>query len=107
MRSCIKHPIANYVGYSKLSPQFKAFTASIDELEIPKDIHHALQNEKWKEAVMNEMQALEANGTWDIVKLLVGKKVVVSKWVFIVKYQSNGSINRYKARLVAKGFTQT
>ena len=29
------------------------------------------------------------------------------KWVFVVNYKSDGSIERYKARLVAKGFTQT
>ncbi|CAJ2645380.1 unnamed protein product [Trifolium pratense] len=36
-----------------------------------------------------------------------GKKTVGCKWVFTVKYDSDGSIERYKARLVAKGFTQT
>ncbi|CAJ2653166.1 unnamed protein product [Trifolium pratense] len=36
-----------------------------------------------------------------------GKKTVGCKWVFTVKYNSDGSIERYKARLVAKGFTQT
>lgn len=29
------------------------------------------------------------------------------KWVFIVKFKANGSIDIYKTRLVAKGFTQT
>lgn len=35
-----------------------------------------------------------------------GKTPVGYKWVFIVKYNSNGSIEHYKTRLVAKGFTK-
>ena len=29
------------------------------------------------------------------------------KWVFTIKYSSDGSVERYKARLVVKDFTQT
>jgi len=46
VRSCTKHLISNYVGYSKLPPQFKAFATNIDDIVIPKDIYHALQDEK-------------------------------------------------------------
>ena len=47
------------------------------------------------------------NKTWELVKLPRGKKLVECRWVFTVKYRSDGSIERYKAMLVAKGYTQT
>ncbi|RVW48495.1 Retrovirus-related Pol polyprotein from transposon RE1, partial [Vitis vinifera] len=36
-----------------------------------------------------------------------GKRLVGCKWIFTVKHNPDGSINRFKARLVAKGFTQS
>ena len=54
-----------------------------------------------------ETEALEKNGTWEIVELPRGKKPIGCKWMFTVKYKVDGSLERYKARLVAKGYTQT
>ncbi|KAM7473123.1 hypothetical protein LguiB_020366 [Lonicera macranthoides] len=53
------------------------------------------------------MRVLEKNVTWEKVKLPKGKIVVGCKWLFTVKYNSDGLVERYKACLVAKGFTQT
>ncbi|RVW98013.1 Retrovirus-related Pol polyprotein from transposon TNT 1-94 [Vitis vinifera] len=75
--------------------------------EVPTSIHEALKIPKWKVAVMEEMQALKKNDTWEIVELPKGKYPVGCKWVFTIKYKSYGDIERYKARLVAKGVTQT
>ena len=33
--------------------------------------------------------------------------VVDCRWVFALKYQLDGSVDRYKANLVAKGYIQT
>ena len=47
------------------------------------------------------------NKTWEKCRIPKGKKVVGCKWVFTIKYKSDGTIERYKGRLVAKGYTQT
>jgi hypothetical protein len=63
--------------------------------------------EKWMVAMQEEMQSLEKNGTWDIVRLPTGKKAVRCKWIFKRKEGSSPSeASRFKARLVAKGFSQ-
>ncbi|CAN1132933.1 Retrovirus-related Pol polyprotein from transposon TNT 1-94 [Linum perenne] len=107
VRSCTQHPIGRHVGYERLSENFKVFITSLDNTKVPKNIQEALQEPKWKQAVIDELQALEKNNTWDIVKLPPDKRTVDCKWIFTIKYNSDGTIERFKARLVARGFTQT
>ena len=52
-------------------------------------------------------RSLRKNDTWVIVQLPKNKKTVGCKWIYKIKYNSDGTVERYKARLVAKGFTQT
>ena len=56
--------------------------------------------------MIEEIDALTDNGTWDSVRLPVGKKVIGCRWVFTVKVNPNGLITQLKARLVAKGYAQ-
>jgi len=53
-----------------------------------------------------ELEALQQNNTWSLVPLPLGHKPIGCKWVYNIKYKSDGTIKRYKARLVAKGYTQ-
>ena len=61
---------------------------------------------KWYEATQSEIQSLIKNGTWELAQLPKGRKAIGSRWVFVIKRKSDGSIERYKARFVAKGFSQ-
>ncbi len=101
------HDIGNYVSYASLSPAYNAFLASLQSVIIPRDWKEVKQNPKWKEAMLEELTALEKNKTWDLVPYPLGKKIVGCKWVYTVKQNPDGKIERYKARLVAKGYSQT
>ena len=61
---------------------------------------------KWQEAIKKELDGLEKMGTWRLVKRPPDANVVDTKWVFRIKKNSAGEIEKYKARLVARGFTQ-
>ena len=62
--------------------------------------------QKWHEAAVEEFNAHLKNGTWSIEKLPPGKKAIGSRWVFRVKRNADGAVERYKARIVAKGYNQ-
>ncbi|KAJ0522195.1 putative RNA-directed DNA polymerase [Helianthus annuus] len=64
-------------------------------------------NQKWYEAMDEEMDSLYKNGTWELVNKPKDQKLVSCKWIYKIKEGVKpGEGPRYKARLVAKGFTQ-
>ncbi|KAK1368489.1 hypothetical protein POM88_034581 [Heracleum sosnowskyi] len=94
------------VDYSVFSSSYKAFLSKVDQIYEPKTYHQASKHTVWCEAMAVELTALEANKTWIVISLPPHKSVVGCKWLFKVKYNADGLVERYKARLVAKGFTQ-
>jgi hypothetical protein len=101
-----RHPIQRYVSYSQLSTSHKKFVHNISHLVEPTSYEQACTDAKWVAAMKSEIDALETNHTWTMVPLPAGHHAIGCKWIYKIKYQSDGSIERYKARLVAKGFTQ-
>ncbi|KAM1500064.1 hypothetical protein ACFX10_022670 [Malus domestica] len=103
----IQYPISNFVSSHCLSDSYIAFANQLSSVSIPNTLGDALKNPKWKKAMIEEMETLRKNSTWELVKLPEGKKLVGCIWVFTVKHKADGSMERYKARLVVKGYTQT
>ncbi len=54
-------------------------------------------------AMQIEYDAFISNGTWKLITLPAGHKVLPCKWVYMLNCALNGSIKRYKARLVVGG----
>jgi hypothetical protein len=84
------------------------FAGAAHDLD-PKSLKAALRRsdgDKWQEAAKLEMDNHSSNGTWELVDLPPGAKCINSGWVFRLKRNADGSIERYKARLVAKGYSQ-
>ncbi|KAG7578131.1 Zinc finger CCHC-type [Arabidopsis thaliana x Arabidopsis arenosa] len=74
--------------------------------EEPWDFSEASELREWREACDEEISSISKNKTWSLEKLPNGVKPIGLKWVFKIKRNSDGSINKYKARLVAKGYVQ-
>jgi hypothetical protein len=73
---------------------------------LPKTYRGALADPNWRDAMIEEYTAIQANNTWDLVSCPRGVNVVTGKWVYRHKFHSDGSLDRYKARWVLRGFTQ-
>ncbi|GKA93358.1 putative RNA-directed DNA polymerase [Tanacetum coccineum] len=72
----------------------------------PHTYFQASKDPKWVEAVAKELQALKDNHTWTLTQLSQAKSPIRNKWVYRIKYNANGSLDKFKARLVAKGYNQ-
>ena len=90
-----------------LSSHSCLFIVSLDSISLPNKVSKALTHPGWRSAMIEEMDALIDNGTWDLVRLLFGKKTIGCRWVFTVKVNLDGSVAWLMARLVAKGYAQT
>jgi hypothetical protein len=66
----------------------------------------AIQNKEWADAMTKEYQSIISNDVWEIVPRPKSKDVVSSKWLYKIKHDVDGSIEKYKARFIAHGFSQ-
>jgi hypothetical protein len=72
----------------------------------PSNISEALGDHKWQQAMQEEYNALLQNKTWHLVPPSPDKNLIACKWVYRIKKNADGTVERYKGHLVAKGFKQ-
>ncbi|XP_061360545.1 uncharacterized mitochondrial protein AtMg00820-like [Gastrolobium bilobum] len=95
--------MCNYLSLTNFSKQHQDFVATIDTGYKPRTFQDAMRDSRWVEAMRAEITALEDNHTWCLTDLPPGKRALPSKWVFKIKYRSDGTVERYKERLVIAG----
>jgi transposase InsO family protein len=106
---------SNFVGNRRKSARFNHQTSYRNRIMVTKlrsepttyeEAMNADDSKDWKEAMQNEYDSILAAGTWKLVPLPADQQTVGCKWVFKIKENADGTVNRYKARLVAKGYSQ-
>ncbi|KAD5317537.1 hypothetical protein E3N88_17483 [Mikania micrantha] len=74
--------------------------------EEPANFSEAKGSREWQIAMKEELDSIERNGTWSLVKNPPRVKPIGLKWVYKIKKDAKGDVTHYKARLVAKGYVQ-
>ncbi|XP_047313748.1 uncharacterized protein LOC124917338 [Impatiens glandulifera] len=86
--------------FSVEQPQSSVKQPQLGRCVEPKSYRHAFCDPGWRAAMQSEIRALEDNRTWSLEDLPQGKKTLGSRWVYKIKHNSDGSIERLKARLM-------
>lgn len=86
--------------------QFISEAISVPEPSSYREVLRSPEKEKWFEAMNSEINSLKENQTWELTNLPKNRKALQCKWVFKIKRNPDGTVDKYKARLVAVGYSQ-
>nr|GEW64091.1 ribonuclease H-like domain-containing protein [Tanacetum cinerariifolium] len=100
----VKYGLNRYANHTHLDSQSRFFISNLNKMLEPSLFEEASKDPNWISAMNDEMNAVYENDTWNLVDLTFSRKPIGSKWVFKIKYKSDGKVDRFKARVVAKGF---
>ncbi|UYV77939.1 hypothetical protein LAZ67_15002938 [Cordylochernes scorpioides] len=82
---------------------------SSTSINIPKTYREAMNtpfSDQWKEAMEEEFHSLTSHNVWTLVPKPENENLIKGKWIFNIKMNPDGSIDKRKARFVAMGHNQ-
>lgn len=85
--SSTRNPSPHYINlsYHHLSTMHYTSLSSLCSVSILNSPGEVLSLPKWRQAMIDEMCALQSSGTWDLVSLPPRKSIVGCCWLFIVR----------------------
>ena len=93
-----------------------SFAIKVDDamstIPVPKTYDEAIGSalrERWIASMEKEISTLIAHDTWELVSIddiPRDRKIVKSRFVYTVKYNRDGTVDRFKSRFVACGYSQ-
>ena len=86
-----------------MSPAYTTLLMAISDIHEPKNFEEAYSQEIWRKFMDEELKALSKTNTWSIVPLPAGKHVIDCRWVYKLKFNPDGTIERPISRVVARG----
>lgn len=72
----------------------------------PDNFKEVVKSEHCKKAMEVEIKSIEKKYTWFLTDLPKGAMQIEVKWVFKMKLNEHGEVEKFKAHLVAKGYVQ-
>ena len=85
---------------------------ALSDIPVPKTYDEAMASalrDRWVASMEKEISTLITHDTWELVsidEIPRDRKVVKSRFVYTVKYNRDGTVDRFKSRFVACGYSQ-
>eukprot|EP00253_Pinus_taeda_P008271 PITA_08271 len=110
------------VGYSETSKEYRIYIPSNKKIVVRRDVKfvedkafrksrempagEAAQHQVWVDAMVEEYSSIMTNDVWEVVPRPEDRSIVGSRWIYKIKYATNGNVAKYKARFMVKGYAQ-
>ena len=66
----------------------------------PISFENEIQDQRWKDAMDEEIKVIRKNDRWELKSLPKGKMTIGVRWVYNERKNTKGEVQRYKERLI-------
>ncbi len=72
--------------------QLDRYQALVAQVAEPSSFQEVVQRQVWVDAMVEEYNSIMTNDVWEVVPRSEDRSVVVSRWIYKIKYAADDSI---------------